>query len=441
MQSTLNDENPDNAWKQIAPLLEEAMTRLNEKERTLLALRFFENKSGAETAAILGIQEWAAHKRLNRAVEKLRKFFLKQGVTSTTTAIVGAISANSVQAAPIDLVKTVTAAALAKGAAGGTASLLAATTTGASVKTASATGLVGAILSPLLILSGLCANYRMGLDKAHPGEVRDLVKTSFRKAFVLALGFSIVLAVPLFLVCRSQDDSSLFWSILVSQTIVIYFLTILAFGFGSIQSRRRHLTGLLTVEYAGNFPPAAYEYRSRSSLLGLPLVHIRIGDRFDVLRGPVKAWIAIGSSHAVGLLFAAGGIAIAPLSFGGIAIGLLPFGAVALGILPIGACSIGTWAVGSLAIGWQALGSCALAWNVAMGGIAVAHDFALGSIAHAAQANTEIARQFVQQNLFLRYAQVVLDHGIWVMLIWVTPLILRARIVAQARRRQEKENS
>jgi hypothetical protein len=117
MQSTLNDSDTDNVWKQVAPLLEEAMTRLNEKERTLLALRFFENKSGAETAALLGIQEWAAHKGAARALEKLRKFFTKRGVSSTTAIIAGAISANSVQAAPVALAKSVTAVAIVKGAA------------------------------------------------------------------------------------------------------------------------------------------------------------------------------------------------------------------------------------------------------------------------------------------------------------------------------------
>ena len=117
MQSTLNDSDTDNVWLQLAPLLEEAMTRLNEKERTLLALRFFENKSGSETAALLGIQEYAAHKGASRALEKLRKFFMRHGVSSTTAIITVAISANSVQAAPVALAKSVTVVAIAKGAA------------------------------------------------------------------------------------------------------------------------------------------------------------------------------------------------------------------------------------------------------------------------------------------------------------------------------------
>lgn len=120
MQSTLNHSESDQMWRQMGPLLEEGMARLGEKERALLALRYFENRSGAEAAALLGIQEWAAHKRTARALEKLRIFFTKRGIHSTTALIAGAISAHSVQAAPDALAKTVTAAALGKsGAAGG----------------------------------------------------------------------------------------------------------------------------------------------------------------------------------------------------------------------------------------------------------------------------------------------------------------------------------
>ena len=112
MQSTLNEADPDSVWKQLAPLLEEGMTRLNEDERTLLALRFFENKSASETAALLGIQEWAAHKRAQRAVEKLRTFFARRGVALSASALTAAIAANSVQSAPVGLAAAVTAASL-----------------------------------------------------------------------------------------------------------------------------------------------------------------------------------------------------------------------------------------------------------------------------------------------------------------------------------------
>jgi RNA polymerase sigma factor (sigma-70 family) len=116
MQSSLNEPDTDGVWRQLSPLLEEAMTQLGEKDRALLALRFFENKSGAETAAALGIQEWAVHKRTSRAVEKLRSFFSRRGVSVSAGVLIAAVSANSLQAAPAGLAVTVTAAA-AKGAA------------------------------------------------------------------------------------------------------------------------------------------------------------------------------------------------------------------------------------------------------------------------------------------------------------------------------------
>ncbi len=121
MQSTLdeaaNEPTPDENWNQIAPLLDGAMEQLGQKDHDALVLRFFENKTFAEVGATLGASEDAAKMRVSRALEKLRKFFTKRGVSSTTAIIAGAISANSVQAAPVVLAKSVTAVAIAKGAA------------------------------------------------------------------------------------------------------------------------------------------------------------------------------------------------------------------------------------------------------------------------------------------------------------------------------------
>ena len=79
-------------------------------------LRFFQNKTLNEIGAELGASEDAAKKRVSRALEKLRKFFAKHGVLSTTAIIAAAISANSVQAAPMALAKPITAIAITKGA-------------------------------------------------------------------------------------------------------------------------------------------------------------------------------------------------------------------------------------------------------------------------------------------------------------------------------------
>ncbi|HVU07224.1 MAG TPA: DUF6263 family protein [Verrucomicrobiae bacterium] len=103
-------------WNQISPFLDDALKKLNGKDHDALALRFFENKSFAEVGAALGASEDAAKMRVNRALEKLRKIFARRGVSSTAAIIAGTISANSVQAAPIGLAKTISAVAITKGA-------------------------------------------------------------------------------------------------------------------------------------------------------------------------------------------------------------------------------------------------------------------------------------------------------------------------------------
>jgi uncharacterized protein (TIGR03435 family) len=116
LQSILNESEPS-AWPQIAPLLDGAMEQLGQKEHDAVVLRFFEGKNFKEIGSALGATEDAAKMRVNRALEKLRKVFTKRGVVSTTAIIAGAISANSIQAAPMVLAKSVTAVAVAKGAA------------------------------------------------------------------------------------------------------------------------------------------------------------------------------------------------------------------------------------------------------------------------------------------------------------------------------------
>jgi RNA polymerase sigma factor (sigma-70 family) len=111
MESILNKPEPG-VWNQIAPLLDEALNCLGEKEHDAVVLRFFDGKELKQVGAAMGTTEDAARMRVNRGVEKLRDFFTKKGVTLSATAITGAVAANSVQAAPVGLAATITAGAL-----------------------------------------------------------------------------------------------------------------------------------------------------------------------------------------------------------------------------------------------------------------------------------------------------------------------------------------
>lgn len=121
MQSQMEEPAPD-VWPQIAPLLDDALGRLGPRDRHALVLRFFENKSLGEIGAALGGSEAAARMRVNRALEKMRKFFHKRGVTLTAAMIAGAVSTHSVHAAPAHLAVTITAVT-AQGAAAGSSTL------------------------------------------------------------------------------------------------------------------------------------------------------------------------------------------------------------------------------------------------------------------------------------------------------------------------------
>jgi hypothetical protein len=180
----------------------------------------------------------------------------------------------------------------------------------------------------------------------------------------------------------------------------------------------------------------AWEYRSKYVLLGLPFIHIRVSGNLAVPVVPVKAWIASGE-YAVGLLFALGNLAIAPVSIGALPIGLLSFGGCAVGLLSLGGFSLGIWSFGALAFGWQVFGGCAIAWTAANGGIAVAHHFAVGGIAHALQANNEAARSYFRSNLFFQHIPLALRYLAWLNLLWVIPMLARWRVVARNRRRRK----
>src|SRR5262245_41130772 len=114
MQAIIEHEGEE-AWPEMEPLLDEAMAELREKDRDVLVLRYFQNKSLQEVGVALGIEERAAQKRVARGLEKLRAFFQRRGIVLSTAVIAGAVSANSVQAAPAGL--TVSAAAAVQGSA------------------------------------------------------------------------------------------------------------------------------------------------------------------------------------------------------------------------------------------------------------------------------------------------------------------------------------
>jgi len=418
----------DNAiTKEEEAILWRSLERIPEKYREPLVLFYRQHQSIEAVAEELDLTTDAVKQRLTRGRKMLQEQVL--------AFVEGALQRTN----PGKVFTAEVMAVLPSWSASSKAAMLsAAAKSGAAVKGAGLAGWFGVILSPVLFLLGNYASYRMSMDEAETDHERHHTKALFRRSLLGALGVTALLAYPLYLVCRGQIDPGLYASLLINQVIGSFFLMCLVMALLTLPARRRYLIETLNQQYAGNFPMAAYEYCSPWRLLGWPLLHVRIGDRFDVVRGPVKAWIAVGSSHAVGLIFASGGVAVAPISFGGVAIGLFSMGAISLAVLSLGACGFGCWAYGAMAVGWQAYGGSVLAWHAASGGLAVAHDYAFGAVAWALQSNTEVAKQFVAQDRFFWFARSILStHPLLCTLAWVLPVTLQARIVARARRRRE----
>lgn len=119
---------------------------------------------------------------------------------------------------------------------------------------------------------------------------------------------------------------------------------------------------MLAQDYRRSFGPV-YQYTSRRTLLGLPLVSIRFGHD----RHPTRYNTAVG-------VVAIGNFSVGILSVGLISVGVLSVGMIALGLAAAGMVSIGGAAVGLSAMGIWSYGVSALGWKSAAGIAAVSGD-------------------------------------------------------------------
>ena len=150
MQAVL-DESGNDVWRQIAPLLDSAVGSLSEKDRQAIVLRFYEGRNLRHVGAALGVSEDAAEKRVSRAIERLREFLAKRGVTAGAGGLAVVITANAVQAAPVGLAATLSSAALASAATGSGALTLLKFMTATKLKTAMIAAAAAGVATTLVI--------------------------------------------------------------------------------------------------------------------------------------------------------------------------------------------------------------------------------------------------------------------------------------------------
>ena len=405
--------------KEEEAILWRSLERIPEIYREPLVLFYREHQSVENVATALELSEDAVKQRLSRGRKLLHEqvlAFVEGALERTnpgkafTITVVAALSGITVsaQAATMGLVA-------AKG--------------GAAAKSAGMTGLLAAISSPLLIIFGNYLGYRMGMDEARTDNERQFIKIFYRRVLFMTVTITVILWCMMFFGRPPQFSFAARYGIVFMGAVITFLVSVLVNMITTNAERKRYYTRILSDDHGGVFPKPAFEYRSRATFLGLPLVHIRFGDRFDALKKPVKAWIAVGN-FAIGGLIAFGGIVAAPFGVGLFSFGLLPFAGIAIGLVPVGGIAIGGWTYGALAIGWQSLGCFSLALDTAAGNIAIARKYAMGNLAIAAHVNST-APENILPGWYVKGGEFIQRYSLWINFIWIVPLFIQARIVAK----------
>jgi len=398
--------------------------------REPLILFYRQNQSVEQVAGALELSADAVKQRLARGRKLLHDQvagFVEGALQRTapgaafTTSVLGALPALTVPAA---------AAIVAKG--------------GVAAKATGTGGFAVAILGPVVGILGGWIGYQVSLESAgranaaSPRE-REFLRQLAWRVWLAAGAFVLVLFTGVYFEVAGPENHAERlvepFAIFCGGYGVALVLTLLS------ASKRLHK---IRREEAANRPPAgvapatpwlfrSFEYRSRWTLLGLPLIHIRMhqtGDAGQTL--PAVGWIAIGNI-ARGGLFAFGGLAFAPVCVGGGAVGLLALGGFGVGVFSFAGAAFGVWTVGGVAAGYLASGGAALGWLGACGGAAVAHDFAIGGVAAAQHVNDAAARAFVQDREFFRWSLWLSQHSL--ILLWLPLGIVVGQLLGMWRKR------
>ena len=125
MEQLLTNSESQADWGMVGPVLDEALESLREEDREALLLRYFKDYDFSAVGLALGVSDDAAQKRVSRALERLREFFVKRGITISASGLAVVLSANAIQAAPVGLAVTISSAALLTGTTALTATALA----------------------------------------------------------------------------------------------------------------------------------------------------------------------------------------------------------------------------------------------------------------------------------------------------------------------------
>jgi RNA polymerase sigma factor (sigma-70 family) len=390
--------------------------------RVPLILFYREHQSVARVAAALDLSEEAVKQRLSRGRKLLQEQVLAfvQGALAQTSpghaftfGVLSALPPLSIAAGSAAI-----GTAAAKGSAVG--------------KAAASAGFLLSVAGPWVGLFGAAAGTKLAMESTTSPRERKFV----RQAWTAMWAGAILYVVATYLGIRCGKA---YWK--AHPAWLVWGLVGSVFCYGMAQGFFARWVGRVQSRIQGDdmkepahplFGWQRYEYRSRWTLCGLPLLHVRFGQDEKGLTLPAKGWIAVGRS-AYGILFAAGATAVGLVSVGATAIGVFAVGGLGVGLLAFGGVSLGVGAAGGCAIGYVALGGGAVGWLGASGGAAVAHYFAQGGAALAEHANDPAARDFMRHSAFFHYAELLIYPMI--LLSWLS-LAVPAYVIRRLKRRR-----
>lgn len=414
--------------EQESALLWRALQSLPENYREPMVLYYRQNESVAAVAESLGLSEDAVKQRLARGRAMLADHVERVvGNTLRQTMPTAAFTCCVLAALPLATTSASAATAgvtLAKGGAGGKTFVM---------------SLVNGALSPLLAFVAAGIGYKVSMDSARSVAEQRMIRRFFlviMSVIVLLCGLmtALVFAGP----SLAQRHPGVFVSLLGGLILSCQIFCVGGLVWGFRQNRNVAVNEAGEAEgeslQIGKWGVPELEYRSRLTLLGLPLVHMRFGRKRGEAIRPVKAWFAAGDL-AIGVIGAFGACTIAPISLGGCAFGLVSLGGMAVGVLCWGGLGLGVWAIGGCALGWQAYGGCAVGWEAVQGGMVAARHHALGAVAVAQHVNDAVARAVMNQSAFFQLTRRAMKYAIFLNFVWFLPLVLLVRKGRQMRRK------
>jgi predicted Ser/Thr protein kinase len=188
-----------------------------------------------------------------------------------------------------------------------------------------------------------------------------------------------------------------------------------------------------------------FEYRSKRTLFGLPLLHIASGiDPVTGRKRIAKGIVAIGDI-AIGWL-ALGGLAMGGICVGGCSLGVIALGGGTLGLVGVGGLGIGLlFGCGGLAVGGLAVGGVA-AGIIAYGGMAYGYysmgGTATGVHAWGGAARDPAAHDFFDPSLAARLRDVAgfMGNGV-IIAIWIAGVVLTVIIMSYFRKKAARAGS